>query len=82
MVVKQYGRHTPSGARFESRVILDGSQTSKSTDVEPYVFESRVILDGSQTTVSTKILRTLFESRVILDGSQTDDWSEEYFTPV
>ena len=34
---------------FESRVVLDGSQTkSPASDALP-VFESRVVLDGSQT---------------------------------
>ena len=35
---------------FESRVILDGSQTVGYFDVDNGQFESRVILDGSQTT--------------------------------
>ena len=34
---------------FESRVILDGSQTTFYVDCNRIVFESRVILDGSQT---------------------------------
>mgnify|MGYP001624314185 CR=1 FL=1 len=34
---------------FESRVILDGSQTIEVTTVPTQPFESRVILDGSQT---------------------------------
>ena len=34
---------------FESRVILDGSQTFVKSFVEHGLFESRVILDGSQT---------------------------------
>ena len=37
---------------FESRVILDGSQTSVSSRSFSAVFESRVILDGSQTTLN------------------------------
>ena len=49
MVVKPTWKLDVRSVPFESRVILDGSQTSKPTDVEPYVFESRVILDGSQT---------------------------------
>ena len=35
--------------RFESRVILDGSQTILSGRFDDNGFESRVILDGSQT---------------------------------
>ena len=35
--------------RFESRVILDGSQTELRLFPEKWWFESRVILDGSQT---------------------------------
>ena len=35
--------------RFESRVILDGSQTSEVVNQAGDAFESRVILDGSQT---------------------------------
>ena len=34
---------------FESRVILDGSQTDFQNLAETQRFESRVILDGSQT---------------------------------
>ena len=35
---------------FESRVILDGSQTDTTLFIKTLRFESRVILDGSQTT--------------------------------
>ena len=38
-----------SNLRFESRVILDGSQTIKDVFSYGTKFESRVILDGSQT---------------------------------
>ena len=34
---------------FESRVILDGSQTLTVSQKQKPLFESRVILDGSQT---------------------------------
>ena len=37
---------------FESRVILDGSQTNKFSRMQRLLFESRVILDGSQTNAS------------------------------
>ena len=55
---------------FESRVVLDGSQTTVSSSGPASPFESRVVLDGSQTiTVDTR-MQPLFESRVALDGSQ------------
>ena len=57
--------------RFESRVILDGSQTNNLGNNTVVGFESRVILDNSQTKGRKTNERTEFESRVILDGSQT-----------
>ena len=57
--------------RFESRVILDGSQTSECVVKRLTSFESRVILDGSQTSFIFIKPISEFESRVILDGSQT-----------
>ena len=39
---------------FESRVILDGSQTTILIAIFSVVFESRVILDGSQTYKAEK----------------------------
>ncbi len=56
---------------FESRVILDGSQTYSFVHTKPSRFESRVILDGSQTGFNIVAQAGRFESRVILDGSQT-----------
>ena len=41
---------------FESRVILDGSQTSSRRAKLALPFESRVILDGSQTMTAKKLL--------------------------
>ena len=38
-----------SNLSFESRVVLDGSQTLQVRRRDGSVFESRVILDGSQT---------------------------------
>ena len=35
--------------KFESRVVLDGSQTSLFRSFTASLFESRVVLDGSQT---------------------------------
>ena len=57
---------------FESRVILDGSQTMSTSINFISWFESRVILDGSQTDVLMSNVSPGFESRVILDGSQTE----------
>ena len=56
---------------FESRVILDGSQTQRRCAAVVRRFESRVILDGSQTHWRFNAACSAFESRVILDGSQT-----------
>ena len=43
-----------SGIRqFESRVILDGSQTEMAGCLAVCGFESRVILDGSQTALGS-----------------------------
>ena len=56
---------------FESRVILDGSQTAVYLQRTQSMFESRVILDGSQTGLQDFTANRLFESRVILDESQT-----------
>ena len=57
---------------FESRVVLDGSQTQNHPFLSCPSFESRVVLDGSQTWASAKVRPIAFESRVVLDGSQTD----------
>ena len=57
---------------FESRVVLDGSQTIIIVSVAAAVFESRVVLDGSQTGGHGSTHVDLFESRVVLDGSQTE----------
>ena len=58
--------------RFESRVVLDGSQTLHHRNLPQRPFESRVVLDGSQTGADGAALPPGFESRVVLDGSQTD----------
>ena len=57
--------------RFESRVVLDGSQTTISFSLTKQMFESRVVLDGSQTEPCAAPPGVWFESRVVLDGSQT-----------
>ena len=71
MVVKLGGDAKGIIAAFESRVILDGSQTMLKLFPICDLFESRVILDGSQTLLNVKEEPDEFESRVILDGSQT-----------
>ena len=72
MVVKPVGNKEEVCVKFESRVILDGSQTLMLIRRCPILFESRVILDGSQTRGWRASFDWLFESRVILDGSQTE----------
>ena len=49
MVVKLFRIPVLHVILFESRVILDGSQTPMRDSIKSYKFESRVILDGSQT---------------------------------
>ena len=56
---------------FESRVVLDGSQTNAPFLGNSIRFESRVVLDGSQTICGIEPVYASFESRVVLDGSQT-----------
>ena len=56
---------------FESRVVLDGSQTPIWALAQHHGFESRVVLDGSQTKDHVLYWYREFESRVVLDGSQT-----------
>ena len=51
MVVKLGMYVILSGLEFESRVILDGSQTISMAFLPLLEFESRVILDGSQTSL-------------------------------
>ena len=63
-----------SHLRFESRVVLDGSQTEGVKCLIENLFESRVVLDGSQTGTSWGNATGLFESRVVLDGSQTNEF--------
>ena len=50
---------------FESRVILDGSQTPCVISYFIRRFESRVVLDGSQTARPALLTLLQFESRVI-----------------
>ena len=71
MVVKPRTSSFRTARRFESRVILDGSQTTAERMIASRQFESRVILDGSQTLPRQPASEARFESRVILDGSQT-----------
>ena len=55
MVVKPKSLRTIFACGFESRVILDGSQTFIIFSVVRVLFESRVILDGSQTKTNNEI---------------------------
>ena len=45
--------------RFESRVVLDGSQTILPLSWDDAEFESRVVLDGSQTEVWSQQVFTI-----------------------
>ena len=58
---------------FESRVILDGSQTPIDPSFRVGVFESRVVLDGSQTVVASNQVQELFESRVTLSENRINE---------
>ena len=49
MVVKQSGPQIKRKGLFESRAVLDGSQTLLRKLTRPLWFESRAVLDGSQT---------------------------------
>ena len=63
MVVKPKSLRTIFACGFESRVILDGSQTFIIFSVVRVLFESRVILDGSQTKTNNEIYnRGVWES--------------------
>ena len=55
MVVKRQPSPEARVPRFESRVILDGSQTLSAMQLRFQMFESRVILDGSQTSERAKV---------------------------
>ena len=69
-----------SHLRFESRVVLDGSQTMSPIFSPQSEFESRVVLDGSQTHLPKRLFRVAFESRVVLDGSQTGRYTRAWLT--
>ena len=58
--------------RFESRVVLDGSQTSQVVSQYGKEFESRVVLDGSQTGNLCLFSDDEFESRVTLVKVQAE----------
>ena len=57
-----------SCAEFESRAVLDGSQTYSSHLPPHSSFESRAVLDGSQTIRMKKRGKAEFESRAVLDN--------------
>ena len=71
MVVKPQVDGAVTAAKFESCVVLDGSQTKKNPAIWFILFESCVVLDGSQTSAQLVQLPFEFESCVVLDGSQT-----------
>ena len=58
---------------FESDVISDGTQTSRTPRKHPYKFESDVISDGTQTRNVCILCLLPFESDVISDGTQTNE---------
>ena len=49
MVVKLIPERLKAASEFESRAVLDGSQTCGRHQGIPGGFESRAVLDGSQT---------------------------------
>ena len=53
---------------FESRAVLDGSQTAQGYQLVHLQFESRAVLDGSQTGAYSRTHSTRFESRAVLVG--------------
>ena len=61
--------------RFESSVILYGSQTHALIAQADGAFESSVILYGSQTYITWCWRNDWFESSVILYGSQTPSFT-------
>ena len=71
MVVKQSAGLNGYTKKFESSVILYGSQTCRAIQSKWIWFESSVILYGSQTVCSPYKWLASFESSVILYGSQT-----------
>ena len=71
MVVKQGEGDRHRVVVFESRAVLDGSQTTAAMRFTNPVFESRAVLDGSQTHRLSTPPPHQFESRAVLDGSQT-----------
>ena len=71
MVVKLSVQLQQIQSQFESRAVLDGSQTGPGEAGGLRVFESRAVLDGSQTLSHLERRRHGFESRAVLAGSQT-----------
>ena len=64
----QRGSWRFSHLRFESRAVLDGSQTQPRNSSVTLPFESRAILDGSQTEDNGYTNERRFESRAVLDN--------------
>ena len=63
---------TQAMSRFESGVILQGTQTGLPSPITSVPFESGVILQGTQTLQDFTKWLFGFESGVILQGTQTD----------
>ena len=59
MVVKRRGFSSVPYPLFESRAVLDGSQTWTGRTSPPSRFESRAVLDGSQTEAVHKLTDTI-----------------------
>ena len=68
MVVKLKIGFDGYNATFESRAVLDGSQTLLPFPLHRVTFESRAVLDGSQTGAYSSTHSTRFESRAVLVG--------------
>ena len=70
MVVKRCVSGDVVSLRFESSVILYGSETEVFPVFLPFLFESSVILYGSERRHPLQKLLPVFESSVILYGSE------------
>ena len=78
MSLKQLSSRSRDPSTFESRVVLDESQTVTVRVISSRSFESRVVLDESQTYIDAERITELFESRVVLDESQTSKTGLKY----
>ena len=76
MVVKLRNPSSGVAIKFESDVILNGGQASRSKTTVLVVFESDVILNGGQAKVAVIEHAKLFESDVILNGGQASSLTD------